>query len=160
MINKKLSLVIVFLLGVIFAGCADSSLNGTWITNIEDVDVIWKFDNGKFEQALILEGQTIPVVKGTYKTKDNVFIGSGTHIHTSFFSLVLPGFDIKEEWIEVSKMDSFLRPIFREAGAEYMVDEVIKELNSEMTDVSSGYSINGNELTISYQGYNTVFIRQ
>jgi len=80
------------LIGMLAVGCEDpvpEELNGMWKGNsgMDNIECIVVFNNGRFEQWLLLNGKTIlKEQKGTYKISGGRFTMTTTHIHGDMFT--------------------------------------------------------------------------
>jgi hypothetical protein len=135
MINKKFwlgILVIVLVFGILVLGCDengkyDSSLNGTWVDDYDDIIITFK--DGNFE----ISDEDGPLVKGTYTTKDDKITMTVTQTYNPDES----------KWYTKTQLSDALK-------ANNVPENTIKEILDEIfTSIKGTYKINGSTLTIT-----------
>jgi len=111
----------------------DSALNGTWF-NEESGDV-YNFNNGSFEMSF--DGN--PVRKGTYTTSGNNITVQVTHLHGGNTD---PEMALESKWYTKAELKA----------SGKIIDEL---LDLEFAPHPGTYSINGNTLIWTLEGYGT-----
>ena len=177
MVNKKIKLAmmaLVLLFGMMLIACddepsgrfgnfdgpgssgANTSLNGTWVTYDETLNL----NNGIFTMSI--EG--FPYMRGSYTTSGSSMTVTPTEVHSNIF---MGEFPISSGWYTRSQLMSAIENVLRDmmppweqAYLPYYMAEYNEEMNEFFTPMTGFYSLSGNILTITMDGETTIFTRQ
>jgi hypothetical protein len=151
-------LVAALVLGMTVVGCGEDSgidpdLNGTWIA--ENGDEL-KLNDGNLEFSGFM--------KGTYTASDGKMTMQITQVHGSAFDGDLPGID-DSKWYSKSELKAALKKAIKDelggALSDAAIDELFDEMFNQMFMSQTGtYSVNGNKLTVTFDGESTTFTKK
>jgi hypothetical protein len=125
-------------------GSTDTALNGTWVNY--DGDEL-KLNNGNIE----LSYNGIVVQRGTYSTSSGKMTIQITHYHGSMLN---PMFELDSKMYSRNELET----AFKALGVTD--EEITRELNKMFSPVIFNYSVNGNILTLSLDGYTETYTRK
>jgi hypothetical protein len=147
-------LVFIPVFGILSIGCfggfVDRNLNGTWVSNTEEVEL--KLNNGVFEET-----RSMISIKGTYTTKNNLMTRTLTHYDANIFF----GSQPDKDWILKNDISKTIKRFF---PGEDINEEEIKELENELEEevtemfelnIPTAYTVDGITLTIAVDGERT-----
>jgi hypothetical protein len=132
----------------------DMALNGTWLDDEIGLDE-WKFNNGNYETSV---GS-----RGTYSTDGNILTFKVTHVHGLLCYHIVE--DMPEswysEWYSKSELKTVLKAKYQYIMDKEEIDEAIDEfINGFFSDTTGTYSVSGNKLTFSMNGWAIVFTKK
>jgi hypothetical protein len=144
-------LTVTLVTSMLFVSCGKDpdeelkkALEGTWIGEGEEIT----FNNGTFE---IKEGGT-PSVKGTYTVSDSTLILTPTHFWGALLGL-------SNRWYSKAEVKENLKQQYINLGFEWTADADRNfEENFKMEPIP--FSISGNTLTITSDGYTSTYTKK